>query len=207
MVERVVGLGEIDEHLPEEPWILVLGGITREGNRRARRAIRNALDADTSSLWFDGYSERAREGDAERVPLDAAIPDGHVVVVDYAANRRRRWSNRMVEGVPRALLSPLVRAEDIAAGAAAKRVPVLTRVRRALQRVLGSFRSRLLRKIGLVVQGRVCWRIVENDFAFLLEHAPPPRQVVYGDDVALTQAWHVGKSWLDAPISTEFDGP
>ena len=36
MAERVIALGDITEHLPNDPWIVVFGGVTREGNRRAR---------------------------------------------------------------------------------------------------------------------------------------------------------------------------
>ena len=117
MSEKVVGLGEVGDHLPNQPWILVLGGTSREGNRRARRAIRNALEVNTGALWFDGYSERSSEGSVQRVPLNVPVPNGCVVIVDYAAKERGQWLNWMVEGVPGALLSSVIKAEDMVADA------------------------------------------------------------------------------------------
>ncbi|MCH8217318.1 MAG: hypothetical protein IH892_11170 [Planctomycetes bacterium] len=205
MPEKVVGLGEVGDHLPHQPWILVLGGTTREGNRRARRAIRTALEVNTGALWFDGYSERTSEHGVERVPLDVPVPNGRVVIVDYAAKERGHWLNRMVEGVPEALISLVVKVEDMVAVAGDGRVPVVTRMRRAFEKALAFVRKKALRRFSLMFRGRVGWRIVKEDVAFLSKNAPPPKQIIYGDDFALTLGWHAARIWPDARTSMEFE--
>lgn len=206
MAERVVRLGEVAEHLPSESWLLVLGGVTREGNRLARRAIRNALKADMSVLWFDGYSERSEVHDIKRLPLDVPAPDGRVLIVDYAAEERGHWLNRMVEDVPDSLLKPVVRAEDLLANCSVSHPTIIKKVRRVLERAMALVRKKILRRLSLILRGRVGWRIVSEDLAYLSDHAHPPIQIVYGDDYALTIGWHAARLWPKTRTSMEYEG-
>ena len=160
---------------------------------------------NTGALWFDGYSERSSEGSVQRVPLNVPVPNGCVVIVDYAAKERGQWLNWMVEGVPGALLSSVIKAEDMVADAGDGRVPVVTRMRRVFEKALAFVRKKALRRFSLIFRGRVGWRIVREDIASVSKNAPPPEQIIYGDDFGLTLGWHAARVWPDARTSMEFE--
>jgi hypothetical protein len=202
MPEKVIGLGQISGHLPSDPWVLVLGGVTREGNRRSRRAIRAALGKHLSVIWFDGFGERVGPGQ-QRVPLEVAVPDGSVVVVDYSQVEQAHWLNRMVEAVPSAIVTPVEMVEGSLAGRSSGRSSWLTRVRRALQRAAMVFRVKFLRRIAQIFRGMVGWNIVRDDVERLSRIVPPPMRIVYGDDFALTQGWRAARIWTGSPTSME----
>ena len=207
MAELVVSLGRMGDHLPVEPWVLVFGGTTREGNRRARRAIRAALQTDTNVLWFDGYSERQDAAAGSRVPLDVAVPEGRVVVVDYAQQERAHWLNQLVDNVPGAVMSTVVKTEERLVTAEPGRVPLPTRLRRAVERIMAVVRRKILNRLSLIFRGRTGWGMVKGDLAYLAKNAPPPVQIIYGDDFAVTLGWHAARVWLDARTSMEFEAP
>lgn len=206
MAERVIGLGDIEHHLPESSWIVVFGGVTREGNRRARRAIRAALEEGLSVVWFDGFSERWDEQrSSDRVPLDVPVPDGKVVVVDYRGEEVRHWLTRLVEGVPSTVVKPLEAAEDRAAAADRSPVPILTALRRLVQKALQFFYRKVLRRFFLIFRGVVGWWIVRDDVVALTKSSAGPRHIIYGDDFALTIGWHSARLWVDTPTSMGLD--
>ena len=200
-----MGLGELGQHMPMGSWILIFGGATREGNRRARRAIRNAVDGDTSVLWFDGFGERGEGRESGRVPLDVSVPDDRVVVIDYSVEERGHWLNRMVDTVPDVLLKPVVKAENLTRDTRGKQTPVLTRMRRALERILALIKKKILKKIAVIFGGRVGWKMVRGDVIHLSEHASAPSHIIFGDDNAMTLAWYAARLWPNAKTAMEFD--
>lgn len=207
MAERVIGLRDISELMPTEPWIVVFGGVTREGNRRARRAIKAALESELSVVWFDGFSEGWGQGQSpDRVLLDVPVPEGSVIVIDYETEERGHWFTRIVEGVPSAAVRPLERAEDRIAAPGTTRVPVLTPMRRLVQKVVELLHRKVLRRFFLVFRGVVGWRIVRDGVKLLSTSSSPPRQIIYGDDFSLTIGWHAARLWPDVRTSTEFVG-
>ena len=201
MPERVIGLGEVGAHLPSDPWVLVFG-VSREGNRRARRATRAALHWNMAVLWFDGFGERWEGGRTGRVDLDFPVPDGSVVVVDYSDDEKRHWLNRMVEKVPASLIGPIERAEGIGEPSEG-RVRTLTSIRRSLQRALAALQKMVVRRIAQIFRGIVSWRLVRDDVELLSSSAPPPRMIIYGDDFALTQGWWAARIWTEIPTAME----
>ena len=205
MPERVVGLGEVVAHLPSDPWVLVFG-VSREGNRRARRAIRAAVDSNMTVLWFDGFGERWEGGRTGRVDLDFPVPEGSVVVVDYSDDEKRHWLNRMVERVPVSVIGPIERAEGVGKSGDG-RVRTLTSIRRGLQRGLAVFQKMILRRIAQIFRGIASWRLVSDDVELLSISAPPPRMIIYGDDFALTQGWWAARAWPETPTAMEMNMP
>lgn len=204
MAERVIGLGDIEHHHLENPWIVVFGGVTREGNRRARRAIRAALEAGLSVVWFDGFSERwddRRIGD--RVPIDMPVPDEAVVVVDYEEVERRHWLTRVIEGAPSAVVKPLESAEERVSSKRGSRVSFVSSTRRLAQKLMALVYKKVLRRLFLVFRGVVGWRIVADDVRRLSGSTSAPRQIVYGDDFALTIGWHAARLWQETPTGME----
>lgn len=92
-------IGQEQETAPRvrPPWVLVFGGVTREGNRRARRNIERALEAGMDVVWFDGFEETF-EGTDERVPLAAKPSEGRLTVIGYGDLDKRTWSGRLHGG-------------------------------------------------------------------------------------------------------------
>lgn len=206
MTEKVVPLQDVGSHRPEAPWVLILGGVSREGNRRARRAARQALEGGLAVVWFDGFAETHDDPSGSRVPLDVERPSADMLVVDYKEAERRHWLNRMVEGVPEALESPLAVLE----GGLRRRgtgglVRLALRLRLLVGRVGSLLRRKLLKRIGLVFRSRLNWSLVSDYLVEMLRRSPGPEQVVYGDDFALTQAWRVARLLPDVRVSMELE--
>lgn len=202
--ERVIELGDIGEHLPDDPWIVVFGGGSREGNRRARRAIGRALESDLSVVWFDGFGERWEDRKtSDRVPIDLPQPNGAVVVIDYVNEERQHWLTRLVEGVPLAAVKPFEAVERRAAAPRRQRVPILTPLRRLAHQLTGLMYKKVLRRIFLVFRGMVGWTIVREGVSVLSTSTSPPRRIIYCDDFALTIGWHAARVWPETPTSME----
>lgn len=197
----VISVEGMSAHTPTTPWILVLGGITREGNRRARRACRDAIDTGLNVVWFDGFEESFDDGSRVPIVVDHSFS---VVVVGYRDTERGHPINAMVTAVPDAIERLFVKIES---GAAASRVEFLSRLGTVLRRnivpLLATIRKKLLRRFSQIFRGIVGWRIIRPALVSLVERAPSPSAVVYGDDFALTQAWRVARVWPEVPIDME----
>lgn len=57
MAEVLTPLGTLAPQLISRPWVVIFGGVTRTGNRRARRAAGRALEWGLDVVWFDGFEE------------------------------------------------------------------------------------------------------------------------------------------------------
>jgi hypothetical protein len=135
--------GDLDPSRIGVQWALVVGGVTRAGNRRARRAVSQALHKGLDVIWLDGYEERF-EDSGERVPLDGREAEGTVVVVGYQAAESSTLAGR--------LQSPERWQGN----------PVLRKVWRLI-----------LRRIGAVLRPRAGWRSVRPDIDRLSGSTPP----------------------------------
>ena len=94
--ERVIGVAEAATLSALVEPIVVFGGVTRAGNRRARDACRAAMSAGYDVIWFDGFEEVASyEGVPQRVPLDAEPIGQTVVVIGYAGAERHLLINSL----------------------------------------------------------------------------------------------------------------
>lgn len=90
-----------------EPWVLVFGGVTRMGTRRARRAVSEALESGFDVVWFDGSGDEQQET-RKPVRLDRG-GIGRLHIVAYVDAEAATLASRLRSG--RALQSnPLLRA-------------------------------------------------------------------------------------------------
>jgi hypothetical protein len=111
-------------------WALILGGVTRQGNRRARRIATKMLKEGLDVVWFDGFEERSKD-DGTRVPLDLDELDGSLTIVGYGESDAKSFAGRLRTG-SRMRSNPLTRA---------------------LWRVL-------LRRLGTILRPRAGWLII-----------------------------------------------
>ena len=81
----------------EDNWVIVFGGVTRPGNRRARRLTKRALRKGIAVVWFDGFEERF-ENSGDRVPLDEDGFDPDLLVVGFAEAETRTLAGRLLSG-------------------------------------------------------------------------------------------------------------
>lgn len=77
-------------------WALLLGGVTRQGNRRARRLAVEMLQDGLDVVWFDGFEEASRDG--ERVPLDVGDVDTGLTIIGFRADDERSWAGKLRAG-------------------------------------------------------------------------------------------------------------
>ncbi|MGH3650094.1 MAG: hypothetical protein ACRDU9_05235 [Acidimicrobiia bacterium] len=166
--------GNLSTELIGDRWVLVLGGVTRQGNRRARRACARALAAGADVVWFDGFGEIFPHS-SRRVPLDHVASEANVFIVEYQETEARTLSGRLRTG----------------AG---------LQGRRSTRWIW----QHLTRRLGMVLRPRAGWLAVRRDVA-ALEACAAPMAIVYGDDYALTSAWHAGRIWASPPIGIDFE--
>jgi len=191
--EHWLSLSEIGPENISEPWVLVLGGISRDGNRRARRAAREAASHGLNVLWLDGYEETYPGENSQRVPIEGLDGPGVVVVAGFRQRERGSLLNRLSYGSPKA--NHLDSETDDEAGWD----PPSTRIGRAVARI----RTSLFRKINQVFRGYLLWRLLRPILARLHDSSPQPASIVYCDDYTIPAGWHAARIW-DIPISMEF---
>lgn len=172
MTDLYLSPGDLDARQVGERWILVLGGVTRQGNRTARRTSAQALEAGIDVVWFDGFAERYPNSD-ERVPLDVEAPIGRLIVVEFHEAEARSLPGR-------------VRANK------KMQANVVTRL-------IWRF---VLRRLGSILRPRACWHVIRPDVESLFAGSAPPETIVYSDDTSITSAWHAARLWPDARVST-----
>ena len=84
------------KHLGES-WVVVFGGVTRPGNRRARRFVVKALKKGFDVVWFDGFEERYQDSGV-RVPLDETEFDATLAIVGYEEAESKTFGGRLRSG-------------------------------------------------------------------------------------------------------------
>ena len=77
-------------------WLVVFGGVTRSGHRRARRVASRGLDDGLDVVWFDGWGET----DSDRMRIESASSDAesNLMVVSFAAELSHTVSGRLRKG-------------------------------------------------------------------------------------------------------------
>lgn len=135
--------GRLDASRVGDHWLLILGGVTRHGNRKARRAASKALESGLDVVWFDGFEE-THEDSSMRVPLEVADPKGHLMIVGFEHAEARTVPGRLLSGGQ--LLS--------------------NSMRRWIWRVF-------LRRVGTILRPRSCWTTIRRDMRLLGRHTPP----------------------------------
>jgi len=135
--------GELDPSPISERWILVLGGVTRQGHRRASRAAATALASGLDVVWFDGYDE-TEEGFPREFPSAGKDEGGHLVTVDFAEAESHTVSGRLRDG-GRLKASPMGRWVW----------------------------KQLLRRIGSLLRPRACWATIRSDIRILSDRRTP----------------------------------
>ena len=173
MAEVLAPLGSLEPNLIKRPWIVIFGGVTRIGNRRARRAANRALTWGLDVLWFDGYEESDSVTGA-RVRLKARPSnDAKLIVVGFKQREASTFAAR---------LRGNSKTRDG------------SRVNKVWRGMAGRF--------GRLFRARTCWSIVRADVRSLSEVADPSF-IVYVDDHTLTSAWYAGRIWRSSPICSD----
>jgi len=152
-----------------DTWVLIFGGVTREGNRRARRATAVALASGNDVVWFDGFEETDPDT-GNRVPLDSAVSDEGLFILGFVEREAQTLSAKLRLG-GRLRSSSLARKLWYA----------------------------VLRRVGLVLRPRACWKAVRDDVR-VLAAASAPASILYCDDYSITSAWRAGRLWESTPI-------
>ena len=164
--------GNIDPDQIGERWVLIFGGVTRQGNRAARRSAAEALEAGVDVVWFDGFVEKVPDSGA-RVPLDVETVRGDLVIVEFEEAEARSFASRLRTGK--------------------------TMQSNALTKLVWRL---FTRRLGSILRPRACWGIVRPDVEALARDARPPGNVVYGDDTSITSAWHAAHIWPEIRVAT-----
>lgn len=193
MSETYISFGHLDPEVINDPWVLVLGGISRAGNRRARRAARAAVRTGYHVLWFDGFEEvDPHHPDRRLEVLEPTGPD-QVTVLGYKIVERHQLLNRLAFGK-----LPETETGAIANGGDKKRWIGLMIFRLALR-----IRKRIIRKIYKAVRGYLNWRKLRPEI-LKLRSLPNPAFIVYCDEYATPSAWHATRIWDKVPADMEF---
>jgi hypothetical protein len=124
-------------------WVLIFGGVTRPGNRRARGSATRALASGLDVVWFDGFEETYPDT-TERVPLDDPDPSARLVIVGFASTEEDTLAGRLRTG-------------DVF-----RKNPVT--------RWLW---AHFLRRMGSLLRARACWTSVRNLVGQLVDNPPP----------------------------------
>jgi len=164
--------GSINPGQIGEQWVLIFGGVTRQGNRTARRTAAEVLAAGLDVVWFDGFVEKFPDGD-DRVPLDVETIKGRLTIVEFEQAEARSLASRLRAG------------KTMGSNVVTKLIWRL-----------------FTRRLGSILRPRACWRVVRPDVVALSQQAGPPESVVYGDDTSITSAWHAARIWPEVRVST-----
>lgn len=127
------------------PWVLIFGGVTRQGNRRARRTASLSLASGHDVVWVDGFEETYPDS-GERVPLEETEGTATLVVVGTVAAENLTLAGKMRTG-SRLTRNPLTRT---------------------LWKVL-------FRRLGTLLRARASWTVVRADIRSLATRDAPAR--------------------------------
>lgn len=143
MTTTYVTVGELDTDAIGQRWVLVLGGVTRVGNRRARRAATEALQSEFDVVWFDGFeAKHPMTNDRVELELEGETTTLHVVGFGVAEVNTLAGRLRLSKALQ---TNPVVR--------------VIWRY--------------LLRRLGTFLRARTCWGLIRPDVRRLSDGTPP----------------------------------
>ena len=173
MAEVLAPLGSLEPNLIRRPWIVIFGGVTRVGNRRARRAATRALSWGLDVLWFDGYEETDSVTGARVRLKTRPTNEAKLIVVGFKQRESSTFAARL-------------RDTSKSGGG--------SRVKKVWRGIAGRF--------GRLYRARTCWSIVRPDLRSLSQ-VGDPSFIVYVDDHTLTSAWYAGRIWRSSPICSD----
>ena len=165
-------------------WILLLGGTTRVGNRRARRLVVELTKLGASVMWVDGFVETV-PGAQGRVPIDG-VPLGHKVEILEVKSEFVAASRHSLSALTEPLLVRLAKTGSRAS---------------SLARRFATF-TRRLENLG---RGRRFWSVVRRNLDEV-GLGEPPTAVLYCDDSALLAAWHLARRWPSSAVGSSLEG-
>jgi hypothetical protein len=193
VTERWLSIAELDSVDVSSPWVLVIGGVSRDGNKRARRAAREAASEGLNVLWLDGYEEAEPGEGTTRVPIEGLNGPGSVVVAGFRLRERSSLLNRLSYGSPKGSHSVAETEDGVGFD------PPTSHFGRAIAKL----RKTLFRKFNQVFRGYLLWRLLRPTLANLHDSSPPPTSIVYCEDYTIPTGWHAARIW-DVPIGMEF---
>lgn len=193
MREHWLSLAEFVPEAISEPWVLVIGGVSRDGNRRARGEAREAASEGLNVLWLDGYEETYPGEGTTRVPIEGLNGPGFVVVAGFRLRERSSLLNRLSYGSPKGGHSVAETEDGVGWD------PPTSHFGRGIANI----RKTLFRKVNQVFRGYLLWRLLRPTLAHLHDSSPPPTSIVYCDDYTIPTGWHAARIW-DVPIGMEF---
>ena len=203
MTNKTLRIGDLNPDLPVGSWVLVLGGVSRVGNRRARRFSIQAAISGKKVVWFDGFEEVWEDSAKGRVDLPSDTPDEAIFVFGYRDQEQRFFLNRLANAVPRAVFAPgSWAAKQLGRSSNESLAHFGRRIRRITRKVGEALRSKFLGKLAAAFRGRAGYKIVRTQLV-QLARSTTPSAIIFCDDFALTTAWHAARIWPDAPVSSE----
>lgn len=170
---RLAHIGTVESE-PNVPWVLLLGGCTRPGNRRARRTVGKAIELGLQVIWIDGFEE---EVEGQSVPVEGIATDAGLIIVGV-----REAEVAATHQTTRAKVARLLPNGSSNAG--------VQRISRFLRRSLQIGRSRRFHRLQQAVINQITT-------------STPPAAVVYCDDTAITTAWHLSRRWPQVVVDSE----
>lgn len=183
---------ELSDHVA-----VIFGGITRSGDRRARRNVRAAVEDGCDVIWFDGWEGREDSPDgSRRQPLDSAL-DGTVVIIGYREMERNLVVNRLPQMNRR-----------IDKGVKSLPIGNSRPVRRALALFDSAFTSSVrpwLKFVSSVFRGWFAWRRLSAVVAEVARRQPVVLSLVYVDDYSLPLAWNAAHHWPDCRTGGSYE--
>lgn len=190
-MESLVDIDQLGPISFDRPWVLIVGGTTRGGNRAARQRVVEACSRGLAVVWIDGFEEKYNG--AGRVALRYMDDSDHVLVVCCAdAVERRRAAGafgRSARGLAR-----------LGAIAAQQSSGPQSRVGPVAGRLMTKVEQKLIH-LGHLGDGRALWGLLRPHFEEL-DVEMRPEAVIYCDDAALTTAWHLAQEWRETPTSS-----
>ena len=78
----------------DNPWVLVLGGVTPLGHRRAQRIVSRIAATSANVIWVDGFERPGSEHEPSR---EVDLPS-HVTVISFARAQAESLAGRLIHG-------------------------------------------------------------------------------------------------------------
>ena len=199
MTSEIGPLDPKNDAWPElsERVAIIFGGVTRSGDRRARREIRKAFANDCDVVWFDAWEGEDHSGLTIRRHVFEENSDHRVLVVACRAEERALLVNRL-PNAPRYVISRLEKSPF-------GRLPGMP----GLLGLIETAWRRLARPVFVAIakssRGVLAWQRLESRIRAVAAHVPSPECVVYVDDYSLPVAWNAARSiWHDCPAGGGF---
>lgn len=200
MTDRFLTLSsDLDLQLPES-YVLVIGGVSRQGNRRARRFIKELALENRNIVWLDGFEEVFPDSAETRVPI-GELPGGTLTTLGYRNEESSFLPNRLARWIPSLVYGFGSRIATWLGNSSRDGLAHMGRRIRRVSRRVGNAVHKPLDKLASASRGYAGYRVLRPRMQMLRDS--PPVLVLYCDDFALTTAWHAARLWPDVPVVPE----